>query len=272
MMKARRWFAGLLVLALWSVSAHAAPPSKDVQHALAPSGSLRVGVYRGSPSSIIEGATPAETRGVGYDLGKKLAEALGVPFEPVIFPANAPLLQDLKAGKVDIAFTNSTAERAKIFDYSQTFMDVEKSFLVPADSPLKSLADMKRSGLHVGVSKGSSTAEELRPLYPQMTLEMVDTLKLAGEMLAGHKLDAFATNKAILFGLSDKLPGSRVLEGSWGMEHFGAAIPKGRQAGMPFLRQFIAAAKADGSVAKAIARSGLRGTAPDSGKAGNGKN
>jgi hypothetical protein len=35
---------------------------------------------------------------------------------------------------------------------------------------------------------------------------------------------------------------------------------------MPFLRDFIAKAKADGSVAKAVARAGLRGTVEDGGK------
>jgi len=72
------------------------------QHALAPSGALRVGVYRGSPSSIIEGPTPQDAKGVGYDLGRELAGALGVRFEPVVFPANAPLLKALAAGEVDL--------------------------------------------------------------------------------------------------------------------------------------------------------------------------
>lgn len=266
MKKACLWLASLLVVGLWSGAVSAKPPSHDIQQALAPSGSLRVGVYRGSPSSIIEGTTPQDAKGVGYDLGKSLAAALGVPFQPVVFLSNDRVLEAVKKGAVDVTFTNHTAARAKFMDFSQTFMNVEKSFLVPAGSPIKSLADIKHPGLRVGVSKGSSTAKELGKVYPGLTLVPVATLKLAGEMLAAHKLDAFATNKAILFHLSEGLPGSRVLDGHWGMEHFGAGIPKGRERGMPFLQHFIATAKADGSVAKAIERAGLRGAVADTGK------
>lgn len=236
------------------------------QHALAPSGKLRVGVYRGSPSSIIEGATPQDAKGVGYDLGRELAGTLGVPFEPVVFPANAPLLKALAAGEVDIVFTNATPARAKEMDFSQHFMAVEKSFLVPAGSPLKTISDATKPGLKIGISKGSSTMKELAELYPQMTTVEIDTLKHAGEMLGKHEIDAFATNKAILYQVSDSVPGSNVLPGHWGMEHFGAAIPHGRQLGMPFLRDFMAKAQTDGLVDKAIKRAGMRGTVREGGK------
>src|SRR4051812_15980842 len=244
--------------------AHAAEAA--VQHALAPTGALRVGVYRGSPSSIVEGPGPQDAKGVGYDLGRELAQALGVPFKPVVYPANAPLLKAVAAGEVDVVFTNATPARAKEMDFSQHFMAVEKSFLVPAHSPLQTIDDAVKPGLAIGVSKGSSTALELKELYPAMKTIEIDTLKAAGEMLARGEIDAFATNNAILYQLSDAVPGARVLPGRWGMEHFGAAIPHGRAAGLPFLRDFIAKAKADGSVEKAVARAGLRGTVPEDGK------
>ncbi|MBS0533554.1 MAG: transporter substrate-binding domain-containing protein [Proteobacteria bacterium] len=256
-------FLGFAALMLAPYAALAAPPDAAVQHALAPSGALKVGVYRGSPSSIIEGKTPEENRGVGYDLGKALAAALGVKFEPVIYPANAPLLKAVHAGEVDIVFTNATKARARTMDFSQPFMGVEKSFLVPAGSKLKTQDDATQKGLRIGVSKGSSTARELTEQFPQMTLTEVDTLKHAGEMLAAHEIDAFATNNAILYELSDHVPGSAVLPGHWGMEHFGAGIPQGRQAGMPFLRDFMAKAMADGTVDRAIKRANLRGTVPE---------
>lgn len=262
-----RWAsAGLLALLLSAGAMPARAFDAAVQHALAPSGALRVGLYRGSPSSIIEGATPQDAKGLAYDVGKRMAAVLGVKFEPVIFPSNGPLLKALKAGEVDVVFTNATPARAKDMDFSQTFMAIEKSYLVPAGSALKTQDDVHRPGVKVGVSKGSSTLKELAKLYPAMTLVPVDTLKAAGDMLTERKIDAFATNNAILSQISDRLPGSAILPGHWGMEHFGAAIPKGRQAGMPFLRDFVAKAKADGTIDKAIKRADLRGTVPDTGK------
>ncbi len=229
---------------------------------LAPSGKLRVGMYAGSPSSIVEGATPADAKGVGFDLGKALAARLGVPFEAVVFPSNAGVLAAMASATIDVTFTNASPERAQHMDFSQTYMNVEKSFLVPQGSPITSLSAMQRPGIRIGFSSGSSTAEELSPQYPQAVMIAAPTLARAGEMLAAGKIDAFATNKAILFQLGDGLPGSQVLAGHWGMEHFAAAIPKGREQALPFMRNFIDEARSDGLVTQAISRAGLRGTVP----------
>jgi polar amino acid transport system substrate-binding protein len=178
-----------------------------------PTGALRWGCIGAARPPSSRGRRRRRRKGVGYDSGRALAGELGVTFQPVIFPANDPLLKAAAAGDVDVIFTKATAERAKTLDFSHTFMDVAKSFIVPAGSPLTALADFTRPGLHVGVSQGSSTAEELQSVYPHLAVEPVATLKLAGERLAAHTLDAFATNDAILLQMSDGVPGSHVVAG-----------------------------------------------------------
>lgn len=251
-------------------SAACANPVDDapasVQHILAPTGSLRVGVYAGSPSSIVQGSSPATTIGVGHDLGQALAARLGVPFTAVVFSSNALVLAAVKAGKVDVTFVNATEERARNMDFTTTYMNVEKSFLVPAGSPFKSLADIESANIRVGVSAGSTSAEELRPLYSHAQVIAIPTLADAEKMLDRHEIDAFATNDAILFEMSDHLAGSHVLPGHWGLEHFAAAIPKGREAGIRYLNAFIDDAVADGTVKTAISRAHLRGTLSSSEK------
>ena len=234
--------------------------STETRAVLAPTGSLRVAVYRGSPSSIVdEGTNP---RGVGYDLGRALAGRLGVPFEPIVFPNNAAALAAIKHGDADVIFTNASPARARDMDFSPSFMDVGKSFLVRGDSPARKVDDMKGAGVRVGVSAGSSTAEELAPLYPDAQLVPIGAIKDGVEAVRTGTVDAFATNKAILYEMSDALSGSRVLDGSWGLEHFAAGIPKGRERGRPFVAAFIADAQRDGTVTKAVDRAGLRGTIP----------
>ena len=50
-----------------------------------------------------------------------------------------------------------------------------------------------------------------------------------------------------------------MLDGRWGVERFAIGVPKGRDQGMAFIRQFTEAAKSEGLVKAAIARAGLRG-------------
>ena len=47
--------------------------------ALAPTGKLRVAVYPGSPSSLVQAAGSAEQRGLTVEVGRALAAQLGVP-------------------------------------------------------------------------------------------------------------------------------------------------------------------------------------------------
>lgn len=260
----RRFVAAVALIASCAVGglsgcAGRLPVADSARQVLAPTGALRVGLYEGSPSSIVQATAPGQERGVGFDLGKALALRLGVPFRPVVFEKNAEVLAAIRAGTLDVTFTNASPERAGFIDFTPTFMDVEKSFLVVSRSRLGSTDDVRRQALRVGVSEGSSTAGELLPLFPAATIVPVATLKAAIEMLEGGRIDAFATNKAILFEMSDALPGSRVLPGSWGLEHFAAGIPKGRESQLAIVSAFIDGALADGTVSRAVNRAGLRG-------------
>jgi len=227
--------------------------------ALAPTGTLRVGLYPGTPTSIVGDPASGSAKGVGYDLGRALAARAGVPFEPVVFPKNAEVLAAAKAGKVDMMFTNATAVRMQDLDFSPTVLQVEQGYLVPAGSAIKTQVDVDRTGVRVGVSEGSTSETTLSRELVNARVVRTASLRAAVDMLAAGTLDAFATNKATLFEMSDDLPGSRVLPGRWGLESFAIGIPKRRDAALPMLSAFVSDAKAQGVVARAIERAGLRG-------------
>ena len=248
-----------LALALFS-GCTGAPLAPSMAQVLAPSGKLRVGLYPGSPTSLVGDPATGTGKGLGFELGAELAQRLDVRFEPVVFPKNADVLAAVKLGQVDVAFTNETPERMQDMDFSPTLLEVEKGYLVPATSALATQADVDRPGTRIGVSQGSSTERELAGEFKHALMLRTPTLKSAIAMLASGQLEAFATNKAILFEMSDDLPGSRVLDGHWGLEHFAIALPKVRAQAAPYLQRFVADMKAQGRVAQAVQRAGLRGT------------
>jgi polar amino acid transport system substrate-binding protein len=84
-------------------------------------------------------------------------------------------------------------------------------------------------------------------------------LKGAMEMFERRELDVFATNKPTLFEMSDQMPGARVLDGRWGVEHIAVATPKGREAATEYIRRFVDEAQTSGLLSQAVQRAGLRG-------------
>ena len=249
--------AVLAVAALFAGGAFAA--DTDIRQILAPSGALRVALYPGTPTSILPDPKSGGPKGVGYDLGKELASRLGVPFEPVIFSRNAEVLEAVKTGKADIALTNATPARAKEMDFGPPVFEVELGYLVPKGSALTALAEVDAAGMRVGVTAGSSSDGTLTRDLKKAEIVRVANFDAAIEMLTASILHAYATNKASLYEMSEKLPGSKVLDGRWGVERFAIGVPKGRDGGMAFIRQFTEAAKSEGLVKAAIARAGLRG-------------
>lgn len=245
-----------------------AKPDPQTIAALAPTGKLRIGVYKGSPTSMVIDAKTGEQRGVALQLGQELARQLGVPFEVVEFPRLAEILIAMKtdggkAAQVDFTFTNATAVRAKDVDFTAPLIALELGYLVPQTSSIQSVQDVDKAVTRVGVAQGSSSQAALGKAYTRAVLTTTPTLATAAEALKSGKLDAFATNKAILFELQDGLPAGqfRVLDDRWGLEHLAIAIPKGRETAAPFMSTFAKQAITSGLVQQIISQSGLRGTA-----------
>jgi polar amino acid transport system substrate-binding protein len=248
--------AGSLVVAGGGAAGAADP---DVQQILAPTGKLRVGLYPGTPTSILPDPQSGGPRGVGYDLGKEFARRLGIPYEPVVFAKNAEVLEAVKTAQVDMAFTNASAERAKDMDFGTPYIEIELGYLVSQKSAIATPADIDKPGVRVGVTKGSSSDGVLSRDLKSAEVVRAVTVGAAADMIAAGQLDAFATNKATLFEMAEKLPGAKVLDGHWGVERHAIAIPKGRDQGRAFVEEFTRDAKSEGLVKAAIARAGLRG-------------
>jgi polar amino acid transport system substrate-binding protein len=255
--------SGLVLIALAAAAHDGAPQDATppvVRQTLAPSGKLRVGVYAGSPTSMIRDRATGEVKGLAYELGQEFAHRLDVPFEAVELTQIADVLEAMKRGFVDFTVTNASAARARDVDFSAPILGVELGYLVPPRSPISTFGEIDRPGVRVGVTAGGSSHATLSRELKQATVVPSPSVTAAVEMLAGGKVDAYATNKAILFEMSDQAPGSRVLDGRWGIEVFAVGIPKGRDAAMPTVRKFAEEARATGLVKRAADRAGLRGT------------
>lgn len=257
----------VLMLASFGIIGCANPPlapTREVREVLAPTGTLRLGLSLGTPGQMIRDPFTGDVRGIGYELGRELAKRLGVPFEVVLIQGNAQFIEAMQSGRVDFGSNNATPARAAYMNFAQPHLEVEAGYLVPANSKLSSAAEVDRDGVRVGVTQGSTSEAKFARELKNAVLVRAPSIAAAEKMLASGQVDVFATNKGSLFDMSDRLPGSRVLDGRYGVEQVSIAIPKGRELGMAFLRQFVEDSKSTGLVAAAAQRAGLRGLALDS--------
>jgi polar amino acid transport system substrate-binding protein len=195
----------------WQSAFAQSSPTQDEMQALAPTGKLRAALYLGGPTNVVK--NPAgEMKGVGYELGKELARRMGVPYEPVIYQTPKLLVEETNSGKWDISFIAQDPDREKILDFTGVYLRLEHGYLVPSGSTIRTISEVDRPGIRVGVPAGGSVIPPLkRTLKDAQIIEVA--MPDAPNLVKSGTVDVFAANKANLFAIADNLPGARVLEG-----------------------------------------------------------
>ena len=226
---------------------------------LAPTGNLRVGLYPGSPGSLIVGDSPNQNKGLGFELGRAFAQYLNVPFAPVIFSTNGDILAQAKLEQLDFVFVNATSVRAEYLAFAEPVLFTDQTYLVGARCQVQTIAEIDSLGIRVGVSAGSTSEAKLPQLLLNAQVMSTNSLEEVIALLSSGAIDAFATNKAILCELADQLAGARILDGAWGRENIAIGIPKRRVQALPVVARFCAQVKQSGLLADAVRRAGMRG-------------
>jgi polar amino acid transport system substrate-binding protein len=226
---------------------------------LAPTGTLRAGVNYGNFILAQKDRTTGESRGAAIDLSQEIARRLGVPLEIVPYDSVAVMVDDAKTGKWDIAFCGIDPAREGEISFSAAYLEIEATYLVRADSPLRSIADVDREGLKVAAPARANYELYLRRALTKAQLVSAANGEAAIEAFRKGDVDALAGLKQALIGLVEKIPGTRMIDGKFLGVPQAIGLPKGREAGLAFVRAVVEEAKASGLVARAIERVGARG-------------
>jgi polar amino acid transport system substrate-binding protein len=195
---------GLLIA---GCAAIASAPTQEDRQALAPTGKLRVALYLGAPASIIRGATPDESKGVGFDLGKELARRIGVPFEPVVYPSPGAIMGGLKSGAWDLTFFGPSPERESVLNFTAPFLVIEHGYLVPAGSLISTIDAVDRPGTRIGAPQGGSVNAFLVRTIKNATVIASPSVPAGEEMLKSGKVDVFAANRQTCSSCRTSCPG-----------------------------------------------------------------
>jgi polar amino acid transport system substrate-binding protein len=219
---------------------------------LAPAGKLRVAINLGNMVLAQTDPTSGQPKGITVDLARELGRRLGVPVELVCFDAAGKAFDALKTGILDIVFLAIEPVRAAEIAFSPPYVIIEGVYMVPKDSPLKTIADVDCDGVRVGVNKGSAYDLFLTRTLKHATLVRGES---GADLFMKERLDAAAGVKQPLVLFAERNSGVRLMDGRFMEIQQAMGTPNGRDLGAKYLRGFVEEMKANGFVAEALKRS-----------------
>jgi polar amino acid transport system substrate-binding protein len=226
---------------------------------LAPTGTLRAAVNYGNAILATRDRATGQSRGVAVDLMHDIGARLGVPVAIVPYDSVAVMGDAAPTGVWDIAFLGSDPAREKLMGFTAAYLEIEATYLVPGASPLRTAADVDGDGVRVAAPARANYELFLSRTLKRATLVSTPSADAAFEMLAAGRVEALAGLTQSLLGLAPKLPASRLVEGRFMGVQQSIAVPRGRDAGLRYLRAVVEDAKQSGLVTRAIERTGAKG-------------
>ena len=259
-MKLHDWWIVPLVLALSACTSLSDRPGDAVRNELIPSGKLRFGVVAGPERTgfFVIRKADGQPDGVTVDLARELARRLGAPVEFVVASSSGQITDLLSSGKLDAAFIPPDEERRKSVDFGTLYVVDENTYMVRGDSKMKTVPDVDYPGIRVIAIAGTATSRNAARALRNATITQAKSVDDALEMLREGRADAFALSRGALAPLVQRLPGARILDGSFERIGTAIAIPKGRPNALSYVTAFIEDAKASGLVQRTFDTYGLK--------------
>ncbi|HEY1936083.1 MAG TPA: ABC transporter substrate-binding protein [Acetobacteraceae bacterium] len=233
--------------------------SQSVVSELAPHGVLRAAINMGN-FLLVTGRSPSgDPDGVSPDMARAIAERLGVPVKYVPYARPGELADAAGSDAWDIGLIGAEPARAEKIAFTAAYVEIESTYLVPAGSPIQSIAEVDRAGVRIAV-----TARSAYDLWLERNIKHATLIRGANgpatlEMFVNDKLEALAGLRPGLLTDVQKLPGARILDGQFTAVQQAIGTARKNAAGAAFLSSFVEEAKKSGLVQSLIDKHGVRG-------------
>jgi polar amino acid transport system substrate-binding protein len=251
----------LLMTAPWFLlgATTSASAPEAARRELAPGGKLRAGMNLGNALFTKKDPATGELRGVSVDLMRELAARLGVPLELVLFGTPGEVADAAEAGTWDVAVLAIEAARAEKIAFSPAMTEIEATYAVHGDSPLRSAGEADAAGVRIAAPAKAGYELYLTRTLRNAPLVRTQNAAAAIELFEARGADALAGLKPVLMDTLAKLPGARLLEGRFTAVNHGLGTPRTRSAAAEYLAAFVRDINASGFVARSIERHGVKG-------------
>ncbi len=220
-------------------------------------GKIRFGLF---PPQYYKDEKTGALKGAWVEIARALATRIGV--KAVLLELSTPpaVVKSMNDGKCDIAFLGFDPARAgEVEGFSPPFVRVEYTYLVRKRSAIRSIHDADNRGIRIAAVDKHASTLTLGRILKHAEMIAADSPDGAFKLLGSGRVDAWASVRPVLLDYSAHLPGSRVLEGHFGVNLPAVVVAKGQRARLAYISEFIEYAKASGLLQQAINRGGQAG-------------
>src|ERR1700726_3115766 len=181
-------------------------PSPQIVAELAPTGVLRAAINMGN-FLLVTGKTPSgDPTGVSADVAAAVAARLGVPVKYLPYARPGEIADDAEKGLWDIGLIGAEPQRAAVINFTAAYCEIEATYLVPAGSPIKAIAEVDQPGKRCAVTARSAYGLWLENNVKKAQLLQFDSADAALKEFDSEKTDAYAGLRPGLLAVAQARP------------------------------------------------------------------
>jgi polar amino acid transport system substrate-binding protein len=233
--------------------------SSKVLAELAPTGVLRAGINLSNFLLVSGRGAGGEPVGVAPDMAKAIADRLGVAVRYVPFPGPGTLADAVDDDAWDVGLIGAEPQRAAKIAFSEPYVEIEATYMVPPGSTLRSVANVDADGVRIASTARAAYDLWLERNIRRATVVRTASLDAAFDAFVADRLDALAGLRPRLVEDLRRMPGARVLDGQFMTVQQAIGTSRRNVEAQAYLDAFVAEAKASGLVARLIDKHGIAG-------------
>jgi polar amino acid transport system substrate-binding protein len=235
----------------------AKPDPKAAAAEFAPTGKLRAAINLGNGVLAQKDPKTGELDGVSVRLAKALAAELHLPIELIPYPSAGQTTDAAANGAWDVAFLAVDPGRAQNIIFTTPYVEIVGTYMVKADSPIRSTEDVDRDGVKVSVGRGAAYDLYLSRQFKHAQFDRAPTSGDAIQLFLDGKVDAVAGVRAALTAAAQAAAKGgrsdlRIIDPGFQTIEQAVAVPKGRESAYAYAQAFVERMKASGFVRKAL--------------------
>lgn len=250
-----------LTIAIASIVGHAhAQQGESRLYAITKSGKLRVCIF--PLYFLISYRNPAsgQLEGIDIDLAKELAKELGVELQ-FVESSFSSFVADLQANKCEIGMfgIGATLKRAQAVAFSHPYLITNVYAVTRKDGPVKSWADVDKSGVRVGVGLASYIEPFMRRYLKNATVQAVAPPATPQAELLSKRVDVIMTDFPSALRITKEFETTQFFTPPQrlAVTPYAYVVAQNDQIWLNYVNLFVDTIKLDGRLLEAARRHGL---------------